>query len=163
EIKVFIFQTGDYMIKIKADNIEETKRIAKVFADNIANNEVLLLRRDLGAGETTFTKSLVKFLGVRRKRTSPTFNISKSYELESFKVHHMYCYRFEFSDEDLGFDEYFGNGIVIVEWPDFIDEYLPENVINITITHYGDGRLFEIENMNLNDKIMEALDEISFD
>lgn len=151
------------MIRIKAVNIEETKKIAKLFADNIRNNDVLLLRGDLGTGKTTFTQFLGEFLGVRRRMTSPTFNIIKSYEADSFKVHHMDCYRLEFSDEDLGFDEYFGNGIVIVEWPDFIDEYLPRNVINITITHDGDGRLFEIEKMNLNDKVMEALDEISFD
>ncbi len=151
------------MIKIKADNIEETRKIAKVFADNIKNNDVLLLRGDLGAGKTTFTQALGEFLGVKRRMTSPTFNIIKSYEVDSTKVHHMDCYRLEFSDEDLGFDEYFGNGIVIVEWPDFIEEYLPENIINISITHDGDGRLFEIENMNLNDEIMEALDEISFD
>ncbi len=151
------------MIRIKADNIEDTRQIAKIFADNIKINDVLLLRGDLGAGKTTFTQALGALLGVRKRMTSPTFNIIKSYEVDSLKVHHMDCYRLEFSDEDLGFDEYFGNGIVIVEWPDFIEEYLPEKFINITITHDGDGRLFEIENMNLNDEIMEALDEISFD
>lgn len=151
------------MIKIKADNIEGTKQIAKVFADNIKRNDVLLLRGDLGAGKTTFTQALGELLGVGRRMTSPTFNIIKSYQVDTLNVHHMDCYRLEFSDEDLGFDEYFGNGIVIVEWPDFIEEYLPENVINITITHDGDGRMFEIENRNLNDEIMEALDEITFD
>lgn len=151
------------MIKIKADNIEGTKQIAKVFADNIKRNDVLLLRGDLGAGKTTFTQALGELLGVGRRMTSPTFNIIKSYQVDTLNVHHMDCYRLEFSDEDLGFDEYFGNGIVIVEWPDFIEEYLPENVINITITHEGDGRMFEIENRNLNDEIMEALDEITFD
>ena len=151
------------MIKIKADNIEGTKQIAEVFADNIKRNDVLLLRGDLGAGKTTFTQALGELLGVGRRMTSPTFNIIKSYQVDTLNVHHMDCYRLEFSDEDLGFDEYFGNGIVIVEWPDFIEEYLPENVINITITHEGDGRMFEIENRNLNDEIMEALDEITFD
>lgn len=151
------------MIRLKVNNIEETKQIAKAFADNIENNDVLLLRGDLGAGKTTFTQALGQLLGVKRRMTSPTFNIIKSYQVGSLNIHHMDCYRLEFSDEDLGFDEYFGNGIVIVEWPDFIEEYLPEDVINITITHDDDGRLFEIENMNLNDKIMEALDEISFD
>lgn len=151
------------MIRLKVNNIEETKQIAKAFADNIENNDVLLLRGDLGAGKTTFTQAVGQLLGVKRRMTSPTFNIIKSYQVDSLNIHHMDCYRLEFSDEDLGFDEYFGNGIVIVEWPDFIEEYLPEDVINITITHDDDGRLFEIENMNLNDKIMEALDEISFD
>ncbi len=151
------------MISINVNSIEQTEKIAETFADHIGSNDVLLLRGDLGAGKTTFTQLMGRALGVKRRMTSPTFNIIKSYHTEDLTIHHMDCYRLEYSDEDLGFDEYFGNGIVIVEWPDFIEEYLPEAFINITITHNGDGRLFEMENINLNDGIMEALNELSFD
>ena len=53
----------------------------------------------------------------------------------------MDCYRLEDSDEDLGFDEYFNDlDIAIVEWPQFIEEYLPEDFISIELLYIDESK-----------------------
>ena len=89
--------------------------------------------------------------------TSPTFNIIKSYNAD-VKLHHMDCYRLEDSEEDLGFDEYFNDtDIALVEWPQFIAEFLPEDVISINIKYENENeRLVTIEGTgDSNIKIVE--------
>jgi tRNA threonylcarbamoyladenosine biosynthesis protein TsaE len=99
-----------------------------------------------GSGKTTFSQFLGKYLGVKRHMTSPTFNIIKSYNAD-VKLHHMDCYRLENSEEDLGFDEYFNDtDIALVEWPQFIAEFLPEDVISINISYENENeRLVTME------------------
>lgn len=121
---------------ININDLNDTKELASKLANLIESGTVILLSGDLGAGKTTFTQALGKFLGVKRVMTSPTFNIIKSYNLPKFKVHHMDCYRLEDSDEDLGFEEYFNNeDITIIEWYNFIEEYLPDEYLKIHIEH----------------------------
>ena len=122
-------------------NINETERLVSLLAERLSPGDTVLLSGDLGAGKTTFTQFLGKSFGVSRHMTSPTFNIIKSYNspIKNCQIHHMDCYRLEGSDEDLGFDEYFdGSSIVIVEWPKFINEFLPKDNIDIVIEHVDD-------------------------
>ncbi|MCP8971380.1 tRNA (adenosine(37)-N6)-threonylcarbamoyltransferase complex ATPase subunit type 1 TsaE [Ectobacillus ponti] len=118
---------------------EETIQIAELLGKLVQEQDVLLLEGDLGAGKTTFTKGLAKGLGVKRVVNSPTFNIIKEYK-GRIPLYHMDVYRLEESDEDLGFDEYFyGNGVTVVEWAHLIQDYLPEQVLKISLFHEGDG------------------------
>jgi tRNA threonylcarbamoyladenosine biosynthesis protein TsaE len=133
-------------LTFKIDTVEQTKGLAELIADNIERGSIILLRGDLGAGKTTFSQFLGKKLGVKRHMTSPTFNIIKSYPLNGYFLHHMDCYRLEDSLEDLGFEEYFNdNDLSLVEWPDYISEFLPEQYIEITITLNNEERQFSIE------------------
>lgn len=148
---------------IKVNNIEETERLAESLAHNLSADDTLLLSGDLGTGKTTFTQFLGKNLGVRRHMTSPTFNIIKSYTspIKECQIHHMDCYRLEGSDEDLGFDEYFdGTSIVIVEWPQYIEEFLPEEYIAITIEHVDEtSRRFKISATPTKSHLVEGIYE----
>ncbi|MCJ0931811.1 tRNA (adenosine(37)-N6)-threonylcarbamoyltransferase complex ATPase subunit type 1 TsaE [Virgibacillus halodenitrificans] len=120
---------------IKASTEEETKHIAGKLAVLLKPGDVITLEGDLGAGKTTFTKGLAEGLGVKRSVSSPTFTIIKEYEGE-LPLYHMDVYRLEYSDEDIGFDEYFnGNGISVVEWATFIEDYLPDERLNINISY----------------------------
>ena len=66
------------MLNIVIKNLEDTKKLAKLVADSIENNKLLLmLNGDLAAGKTTFTKYLAEYLGVKAVVNSPTFNIMK--------------------------------------------------------------------------------------
>ena len=134
------------MYTFELNALSDTERFAKAFSEEIDPGTVILLSGDLGSGKTTFTQFLGKSLGVKRHMTSPTFNIIKSYN-GKYKIHHMDCYRLEDSDEDLGFDEYFNDtDIALVEWPQFIAEFLPDEVININIKYLDESeRLVEIE------------------
>jgi tRNA threonylcarbamoyladenosine biosynthesis protein TsaE len=117
---------------------EQTAEFAGRLAEKLAENDVLTLEGDLGAGKTTFTKGLAKGLGVRRNVNSPTFTIIKEYQ-GRLPLYHMDVYRLDDSFEDLGFDEYFhGGGVTVVEWAHLIEEQLPEEKLAVTILRKSD-------------------------
>ena len=95
---------------------------------------MITLDGDLGAGNTTFTKTLGKALGVKSVINSPTFTILKSYKQENGEpLHHIDAYRLEGSSQDLGFEDCFDEGICVVEWSQFIEDQLPEDRLKISI------------------------------
>ncbi|EQB34828.1 hypothetical protein M948_20850 [Virgibacillus sp. CM-4] len=124
--------------KMTTTTEEETMHLAQKLAILLKPGDVVTLEGDLGAGKTTFTKGIATGLCVKRNVTSPTFTIIKEYEGE-LPLYHMDVYRLENSDEDIGFDEYFnGEGISIVEWPQFIIDFLPEERLDIHISYVND-------------------------
>ncbi|WP_017549570.1 tRNA (adenosine(37)-N6)-threonylcarbamoyltransferase complex ATPase subunit type 1 TsaE [Salinicoccus carnicancri] len=150
-------------LEVNINNIEETEQLAEILGPLISGGTVMLLKGDLGAGKTTFAQCVGITLGVRRRMSSPTFNIIKSYNAENFVLHHMDCYRLENSDEDLGFDEYFNEqDVSIIEWPGFIEEFLPDEYLSVTIEKTaGDGRLFTLESNGAKyDSVLEALQNV---
>jgi tRNA threonylcarbamoyladenosine biosynthesis protein TsaE len=125
---------------------EETMSLAEKLGTILQPGDVLTLAGDLGAGKTTFTKGLAKGLGITRTVNSPTFTIIKEYK-GRIPLYHMDVYRLEDSDEDLGFEEYFsGDGVCVVEWAVFIEDYLPEERMELVISHKGENeREFQIK------------------
>lgn len=132
--------------RIETNSEEQTKSLAEKIATLLKPGDVLTLEGDLGAGKTTFTKGIAAGLGISRTLSSPTFTIVKEYE-GTIPLYHMDVYRLEGSDEDIGFDEYFhGNGIAVVEWAQFIEDYLPLERLNITINYLDEeSRIIEFE------------------
>lgn len=117
----------------------ETETLGARLAHLLKAGDVITLEGDLGAGKTTFTKGLAKGLGITRVVNSPTFTIIKEYA-GSLPLYHMDVYRLEDSDEDLGFDEYFeGDGVTVIEWAKFIQDFLPEQYLAITIKHVNEN------------------------
>ncbi|WP_188207151.1 tRNA (adenosine(37)-N6)-threonylcarbamoyltransferase complex ATPase subunit type 1 TsaE [Alkalibacillus aidingensis] len=126
------------MLIFKTINENETKSLAKQIAEKLQPNDVVTLDGDLGAGKTTFTKGLAEGLGVKRTVNSPTFTIVKEYK-GRLPLYHMDVYRLEDNDEDIGFDEYFnGEGVTIIEWSLFIEEFLPNKRLAISIEKIND-------------------------
>ncbi|MFJ8065059.1 tRNA (adenosine(37)-N6)-threonylcarbamoyltransferase complex ATPase subunit type 1 TsaE [Psychrobacillus sp. NPDC096426] len=112
---------------------QETERLARLLAESLASGDVLTLEGDLGAGKTTFTKSVAKGLGITRNVNSPTFTILKQYE-GRLPLNHLDVYRLENSDEDLGWDElFYGEAVSIIEWAHLIKEDLPSERLAIQI------------------------------
>lgn len=125
-------------LRIETFKEEETQEIAGKLAVLLQPGDVITLEGELGAGKTTFTKGIAKGLGIQRNINSPTFTIIKEYNDGRMPLYHMDVYRLEDSDEDIGFDEYFhGDGVTVVEWAQFIEDYLPEDYLGITIS-YGE-------------------------
>ncbi|WP_042141875.1 tRNA (adenosine(37)-N6)-threonylcarbamoyltransferase complex ATPase subunit type 1 TsaE [Paucisalibacillus sp. EB02] len=131
---------------IETYSAEDTKSLAEKLATILKPGDVLTLEGDLGAGKTTFTKGIATGLGINRTLSSPTFTIVKEYE-GTIPLYHMDVYRLEGSDEDIGFDEYFhGDGIAVVEWAQFIEDYLPPERLNISIKYLDEeSRVIEFE------------------
>lgn len=128
------------MYEIISTSEKETRKIASNIAKYLNRGDIITLEGELGIGKTTFAKGIAEGLQVKRNVTSPTFTIVKQYE-GLLPLYHMDAYRLEHSTEDIGFDEYFeGNGICIVEWATFIEEYLPQERLNIHFSNVENGR-----------------------
>lgn len=98
---------------------EETFRLARDLAASFEGREVVLLTGELGAGKTVFAKGLAAGAGVANsdRVSSPSFTLVNVYE-GKHPVFHIDLYRLERDNEilDLGWEDYLGEGIVIVEW-----------------------------------------------
>lgn len=139
---------------IVTHSFEETRRIGYDFAKKMHGGEVLALYGDLGSGKTTFTQGLAHGLGIERNVISPTFIIMRSYEIkgkaERVKgevkwFYHVDLYRIgdEREVEDLGLLELMGDpeNIVVIEWPEKIENLLPDNRIDLVFEYLeGDER-----------------------
>ena len=149
------------MLNIVIKNLEDTKKLAKLVADSIENNKLLLmLNGDLAAGKTTFTKYLAEYLGVKAVVNSPTFNIMKEYKFPAGRLYHIDAYRLEDSDEDLGFDDiFYEDNVCVIEWGEFIEEFLPNERLIFNIRLVENYREVEIISSGEYKKIEERIRE----
>lgn len=139
------------MEELIIENLKETKKFAKKFAKLLVGGEVILLSGDLGAGKTTFTRCVLKALGVKGDITSPTFTIMREYKTKRFNIYHFDMYRIGDSSEarEFGLEEYIYSGdsrsLVFIEWSENIADMLNGKFIKINISLLDDGkRKFEI-------------------
>ena len=103
-----------------------------------------------GAGKTTLIREIVARLGADDTVTSPTFAIVNQYTTREGKnIYHFDFYRINRLEEayDFGYEEYFYSGdLCLVEWPEKIEELLPEEVMTVRIAVGGDEeRTMEID------------------
>ncbi|MBR3067297.1 MAG: tRNA (adenosine(37)-N6)-threonylcarbamoyltransferase complex ATPase subunit type 1 TsaE [Prevotella sp.] len=127
------------------DTIEES---AKEFIAAIGDARVLAFYGKMGAGKTTFIKAICHALGVTEPVTSPTFAIVNEYQsspasgLQGAPIYHFDFYRIKRLAEvyDMGYEEYFYSGhLCLIEWPELIEELLPDDALRITISEEADG------------------------
>ena len=122
--------------KITTYSEEETIELAQNFESEKFPNMVICLRGDLGSGKTVFTKGFAQAMGIKEEITSPTFNIIKEYTTGDMPLYHMDVYRLGGKVDDLGIEEYFSkDGVTIIEWADMIEDYLPEERLDIKFKH----------------------------
>ena len=141
---VVIYFSEVYFMQIKVNSLDETFALAAKIVPLLPEPALICLSGDLGAGKTAFTKGVGKALNIKRTINSPTFNILKSYNGDRI-LNHIDAYRLEGTNQDLGFEEIFDENITIVEWPQFIQDFLPETYLSIEIKRLdGDLRIFDI-------------------
>lgn len=134
-------------------NIEfSLTEINEVAAQVLALNpkKVILFNGEMGAGKTTFIKSLSKLLGVNDTMSSPTFSLVNEYQtIQNQKVFHFDVYRIKSEDEalDMGIEEYLYSGNwCFIEWSEKIPNLIPEEHSLITIKMLANGnRLLTFE------------------
>ncbi|MGX8791674.1 tRNA (adenosine(37)-N6)-threonylcarbamoyltransferase complex ATPase subunit type 1 TsaE [Oceanobacillus oncorhynchi] len=123
---------------------KDTQDFACRLAEKLQPNDVLTLEGQLGVGKTTFTKGLAQGLDIKRNISSPTFTIVKEYR-GRLPLYHMDVYRLENSMEDIGFDDYFfGDGVTVIEWASFIEDFLPKERLDIKLHYTEDADQREI-------------------
>jgi tRNA threonylcarbamoyladenosine biosynthesis protein TsaE len=112
--------------------------VAEAFVRRAVNCKVWLFYGDMGAGKTTFIKSLCKQLGVLDAMSSPTFSIVNEYlARDNKKIFHFDFYRLKNEAEayDIGTEEYFYSGnYCFIEWPEKIPTLIPAERAEISIT-----------------------------
>ena len=122
---------------------EDIKQAAKQFVDGMGENTVFAFYGKMGAGKTTFIKAVCEQLGVDDTVTSPTFAIVNEYEAAGGRpIYHFDFYRIKKVSEayDMGCEEYFYSGHpCFIEWPELIEEVLPEETVNVNIEALPDG------------------------
>ncbi len=106
---------------------------------------IVTLSGDLGAGKTTLSQAIAKEFGVTTKVVSPTFTILKTYKVKNKHwdlLQHIDAYRLEKPEEivKIGWAELVANprNIILLEWPEKIEEFLPQKVHSVRLSHVSD-------------------------
>lgn len=126
-----------HIITIK--DLSDLDRAAKQFLEEIGDNKLIAFFAPMGSGKTTFTTAICRQLGVEEDAvSSPTFAIVNEYRTASGEMmYHFDFYRLNRPEEalDIGFYDYIDSGnLCIMEWPENIEEILPEDTLRVSIT-----------------------------
>lgn len=137
----------NYIFNSKSEN--DTKKFAKKFAAKLKVGDVIVLSGDLGSGKTKFTEGFLSYFGLEDDISSPTFTIVNEYHKDNINIYHFDVYRLEDSSEfyAIGGEEYFENGICIIEWGELIEDALPEKYIRIDFSRCPDDENSRILNV----------------
>jgi len=122
-------------------SLEETSGLAESLLPLLVKAQIVSLEGPLGAGKTHFVKSLAHSLGIMEVVTSPTFTLLQSYGTGEKIIHHSDWYRLETAGEvlALGLEEYYGDGLMIIEWGDKFPDILPKGTLRIRIEPQADA------------------------
>ena len=131
-------------MEIRINSLAEINEAAKTFIENMGDSKVFALYGKMGAGKTTFIKAICEELGVEDVITSPTFAIVNEYQSSTTgdSIFHFDFYRIKKLEEvyDMGYEDYFyGGSLCFLEWPELIDELLPEDAKKVTIEETENG------------------------
>ena len=115
-------------------NEADTKQLAKKLAAKLKPKDVVVLTGELGSGKTKFTEGFLSYFGLENEISSPTFTIVNEYKKNDLNIYHFDVYRLSDSSEfyEIGGEEYFENGICLIEWGELIEDALPNDYIHIT-------------------------------
>ena len=131
-------------MELRIDNIDSIREAARQFVAATEENTVFAFYGKMGAGKTTFIKAVCEELGVEDVITPPTFAIVNEYRSDTTGelIYHFDFYRIKKIEEvyDMGYEDYFYSGaLCFIEWPELIEELLPEEAVKVTIEENADG------------------------
>lgn len=135
-------------MEIEIKDLEHIREAAKQFVEAMGDQHVFAFYGHMGAGKTTFIKALCEELGVEDVVTSPTFAIVNEYTPHSSllaphaSIYHFDFYRIKKLEEvyDMGYEDYFySDSLCLIEWPEMMEELLPEDAVKVQITENPDG------------------------
>ena len=123
---------------IQIQNLKDIDRAAEEFLKEIGDEKLIAFYAPMGAGKTTFTTAICRALGVNGDAvSSPTFAIVNEYRTASGEpMYHFDFYRINKVEEafDIGLFDYLDSGcLCVMEWPENIEEILPEQTLKVSI------------------------------
>ena len=124
--------------QITISSTADLDRAATEFLEVIGNNTLIAFFAPMGAGKTTFTTAICKALGVTDPVGSPTFAIVNEYmRADGDPMYHFDFYRINKLQEaiEIGLYDYLDSGcLCIMEWPENIEDLLPEETLKVYFT-----------------------------
>lgn len=131
-------------MEIRINSLADINAAAKTFVENMGDGKVFAFYGKMGAGKTTFVKAVCECLGVDDVITSPTFAIVNEYTSATTgdAIYHFDFYRIKKLEEvyDMGYEDYFYSGsLCFLEWPELIEDLLPEDATKVIIEEIADG------------------------
>ena len=131
-------------MEIRITSIDTIREAAQAFVAAMGDNTVFAFYGKMGAGKTTFVKAVCEELGVTDVINSPTFAIVNEYRAEEGGelIYHFDFYRIKRLEEvyDMGYEDYLYSGaLCFIEWPELIEDVLPEDAVRVTIEEQEDG------------------------
>jgi tRNA threonylcarbamoyladenosine biosynthesis protein TsaE len=113
---------------------EEMQKLGRDLASVLAEDDVVYLLGELGAGKTVLVRGVARGLGYAGRVTSPTFTLMNVYSTIPI-IYHFDLYRLERPDlADLGLEDYLERGgISLVEWPQVGQALLPREALWLEI------------------------------
>ena len=125
-------------MKYIVNSIEALPAVAKEIVKSLDKIKIAAFYGSMGVGKTTLIKLICKELNVDDTVNSPSFSIVNEYTTEmGTKIYHFDFYRLKNINElfDIGVEEYFyGDNICLIEWPQIVEDHLPQERINIKIS-----------------------------
>ncbi|WP_417603559.1 tRNA (adenosine(37)-N6)-threonylcarbamoyltransferase complex ATPase subunit type 1 TsaE [Owenweeksia hongkongensis] len=136
------------MLSKISHSLEDLQEMARWILDTI-DEDVILLKGQMGAGKTTLIKAICKELEIEDEVSSPTYSLVNEYQSASGEiVYHFDLYRIDDESEalDMGIDEYLYSGSkCLIEWPEKISNLLPQDCATVEISVDGNDRNFVIK------------------
>jgi tRNA threonylcarbamoyl adenosine modification protein YjeE len=121
----------------KTTEESETIAVATEFAVSLKPRDIVLLDGDLGMGKSVFSRAVIRALAgdTTLDVPSPTFTLVQTYGTRGGEVFHFDLYRLKDSEElyEIGWEDAVSSGIVLVEWPEQLDDLTPKKYIRIHI------------------------------
>jgi len=153
------------MYKVTCNTIEDTRALAKEFADIVKTEGCFVnLFGDIGAGKTAFVRLVAEALDIKEKVTSPSFTILNEYHTGEIPIYHFDLYRLEnvgiktITDELREYSD--GKCLTFVEWAEFSQGEVPFDRIEIDVTYDDDdNRCYSFK--AIGDKSEELLSKLA--
>lgn len=124
---------------------EQLPEAAKEFVSLMGDETIYAFYGEMGAGKTTFISALCEALGVEEDQaSSPSFSLINEYRSSTTAelIYHFDLYRLENIEEalEIGVEDYFDSGaLCLLEWPERIEDILPEDTVKVEIRVNEDG------------------------
>ena len=130
------------MFSTTISKLSDMPEAAKNLLENFPDERIFAFYGKMGAGKTTFIKSICAFMGTTDPITSPTFSLVNEYNTLKGIVYHFDFYRLKDQEEafDIGLEEYlYSRNYCFMEWPEKIDSLLPESFVSVEISELSES------------------------